>query len=270
MLTTLALAALTLAPAQGGELKIANVRLTVGELGPPRASARFLPGDILFVGFDITGLSIEDNGIGRYRMSVEVTDSAGKSVLKPPGRELEEPYPLRGNMIPARVYLNIGLDHEPGVFTCKITVEDPKTKAKDTLTTKFEVLKRDFGIVAVYASHDIEGRLSAPTTGMVGQTTYIQLQVASFQRDPKTKQPRVHFEFQVLDEKGTPILGKPGQYIQDEKSFPPVDENDARFRVLYKVFMSRPGKFTVRVTATDKITEKKSVYELPLTVLPGN
>jgi hypothetical protein len=270
MFMTLALAALTLSPAQGGELKLTNIRLTVGELGPPRPTAKFLPGDILFVGFEINGLTIAEDGMGKYKMSVEVTDAGGKSVLKPPGRELEEPFPLRGNTIPARVYLNIGLDHEPGMFTCKITVEDPKTKSQDTLTTKFEVLKRDFGLVAVYTSHDIEGRLSAPTTGLVGQTAYVQMQVASFQRDPKTKQPRVHFEFQILDDKGTPVLGKPGQYIQDEKSFPPLDENDARFRVLFKLFMSRPGKFTVRVTATDKLTDKKSVYDLPVTVLPGN
>ena len=34
MFTTLALAALTIAPAQGGTLKLTNVRLTIGELGP--------------------------------------------------------------------------------------------------------------------------------------------------------------------------------------------------------------------------------------------
>ena len=270
MFTTLALAALTLSPAQGSALKLTNIRLTIGELGPQRPSAKFLPGDVVFIGFDITGLSIEENGMGKYTMGLEVTDKTGKTIFKPGTRELEEPYPLRGNSVAARAFINIGLDQDPGVFTCNITVEDPKTKGKDTRSIQYEVLKRDFGIVAVYTTHDVEGRLSAPATGVVGQTTYVQLHVASFQRDPKTRQPKVHVEFQVLDEKGNPLLGKPGQYDQDEKSFPLIDENEARFRLLYKVFMSRPGKFTVRVTATDKINDKQAVYNLPLTVLPGN
>jgi hypothetical protein len=269
MLTTIALAALTLAPAQGGSLKLTNSRFTIGELGPQRPNAKYLPGDIVFVGFDITGLTIDEEGFGRYKMSLEVTDKNGKSIYKPGTRSLEEPYPLRGNTIPARAFVSLGLDHEPGIFTCKITVEDPKTKATDTLTTQYEVLKRDFGVVMPYTSHDLEGRLSAPATGLVGQTTYAHFYIASFQRDPKTRQPRVHVQFEVLDDKGQPV-GKPAEYIQDEKSFPPLDENEARFRVVFKVFMSRPGKFAVRVTATDKITDKKSTYNLPVTVLPGN
>jgi hypothetical protein len=269
MLTTIALAALTLAPAQGGTLKLTNTRFTIGELGPQRPNAKFLPGDLVFIGFDIAGLTIDEEGWGRYKMALEVTDKSGKSIYKPGTRSLEEPYPLRGNTIPARAYVSLGLDHEPGVFTCKITVEDPKTKATDTLTAEYEVLKRDFGVVMVYTSHDLEGRLSAPATGLVGQTTYAQFHVASFQRDPKTRQPNVHVKFQVLDDKGQP-LGKPSEYIQDDKSFPPLGENEARFRVVFKVFMSRPGKFTVRVTATDKITNKDASHDLPVVVLPGN
>ena len=41
----------------------------------------------------------------------------------------------------------------------------------------------------MYTSHDQRGELSAPTTGQVGQTVYIQFSIASFERDPKTKQP---------------------------------------------------------------------------------
>jgi hypothetical protein len=270
MFTTVALAALVLAPAQGGTLKLTNVRLTIGELGPKRPTAKFIPGDIVYVGFDVAGLTIDDEGIGRYKMGLEVLDKAGKSIFNPGAREVVEPYPLRGNSIPVRAFLNIGLDQEPGTFTCKITVEDLQTKAKDTLTAEYEVLKREFGIVAVSTFHDFPCRLPAPATGLIGQTTYIQMHVASFQRDPKTRQPKVHVEFQVLDEKGAPILGKPTQYDQDEKSFPPLDENEARFRLLYPLFLSRPGKFTFRVTATDKLANKEAVYNLPITVLPGN
>jgi hypothetical protein len=270
MFMTIALAALTVSPAQGGELKLTNVRLTIGELGPARPSAKFLPGDLVFVGYDINGLSIEPNGDATYKMAMEVFDGTGKSIFKQAASERKESFPLRGNLIPARAFVTLGLDFEPGNYTCKITVEDPKTKASDTLTAKFEVLKRDFGIVAVYTSHDLGGRLSAPATGLVGQTTFIQFSVTGFQRDPKFKQPNVHFTFQVLDDKGNAILGKPQQHFQDDKALDRIDENFGAFGMRFMLFMSRPGKFTVQLTAEDKLANKKSVYELPVTVLAGN
>ncbi len=266
MFYALALAALAGSPAQGGELKLTNVRMTVGELGPPRTSSKLLPGDILFIGYDITGLTIEPDGVAKYKMAMEVKDTNGKSIFKQDARELNDFVPLRGNTIPARAFVTIGLDQDPGNYVCTVTVTDPKTKATDTLTTKFEVTKREYGIVAVYTTHDLKGEISAPTTGVVGQTIFIHFSVASFQRDPKTKQPNVHFEFQILDDKGTPLLGKPGTHDQDSG----VDEKEGAFQMRFPLFMSRPGKFTAKITAIDKVANKTATYELPVTVLPAN
>jgi hypothetical protein len=270
MLTSLIIAAaLTTAPAQGG-LKLMNVRMTIGELGPARPNAKLLPGDILFIGYDITGLSIEPDGLAKYKMSMEVSDAAGKSIFKQDARELNDFIPLRGNSIPARAFVTIGLDQDPGNYTCKVTVEDPKTKAKDTLAAKFEVGKREYGIVAVYTTYDLKGEISAPTTGSVGQTIFIHFSVATFQRDPKTKQPHVDFEFQILDDKRQPTLAKPGVHTQDEKSVPQVDDKEGAFSMRFPLFMSRPGKFTAKITATDKVANKSATYELPVTILPAN
>ena len=50
-----------------------------------------------------------------------------------------------------------------------------------------------------------------------------------------------------------------------------MDEKDGAFAMRFPLFMSRPGKFTVQITATDKVANKKSAtYELPVTVLPAN
>jgi hypothetical protein len=266
MLYSLALAALATAPAQGGELKLTNVRMTVGELGPPRPSAKLLPGDVLFIAYDITGLAIDPDGTAKYQMAMEVQDAAGKAIFKQDPRDLADFVPLRGNSVPARAFITIGLDQDPGAYTCRITVTDPKTKRADALAVKFEVQKRDFGIVAVYTTHDERGAFPAPTTGVVGQTVFLQFSVATFARDPKTKQPNVEFEFQVLDEKGQPTLGKPRGHVQDSG----VDEKEGAFAMRFPVFMSRPGKFTVRVTATDKVGNKKAAYDLPVTILPSN
>jgi hypothetical protein len=36
------------------------------------------------------------------------------------------------------------------------------------------------------------------------------------------------------------------------------------------LFLSRPGKFTVKLTAKDKVANKSVTYDLPVTVLPAN
>ena len=56
-------AALTAAPAQAGKLALTNVRLTNGILGPVRTDAKLLPGDSLFVFYDIDGLAFDSEGV---------------------------------------------------------------------------------------------------------------------------------------------------------------------------------------------------------------
>jgi hypothetical protein len=276
MLTAIALAAaLGGAPAQPGTLTLSNVRLTVGELGPPREGSRLLPGDVLFIAYDIDGLTIDGEGTARYTMAMEVTDGAGKLLFKQDPRELQDFVPLRGNRLPARGYITVGLDQPPGMYGCKISVTDPKTKATASLNVKFEVLKPDFGVVAVFTSYDERGEISAPTTGQVGQKVIVHFSVAGFQRDAKTKQPNVEILFQVYDDKGTPLLvdasGKPSprKHIQDDKSPQLVKDTDGAFALHFPLFMNRPGKFAVEVKAEDRVSKKTSSYKLPVTINPA-
>src|SRR5262249_56179194 len=111
-----------------------------------------------------------------------------------------------------------------------------------------------------------EGAMSGPTTGLVGQTIFVQFSVASFQRDSKTKQPNVEFEFNVHDEKGQPTLGQPGKHFQNAG----VPEDKGAFAMRFPLFMSRPGKFTLTIKATDKVANKTATYDLPVTILPAN
>ncbi len=272
MLTALALAAvLGGTPAQpAGDLKLTNVRLTVGELGPPREGAKLLPGDVLFIAYDIEGLPINNEGVTRYQMEMDVQNATGQSVFKQAPRELTDFVPLRGNRMPARAYITLGLDQAPGTYTCKVKVTEPKSKAVGQLEVKFEVLKREFAVVAVYTSHDPKGEISAPTAGQVGQTLYVQFSVASFERDPKTKQPNVEMEFQLFDDKGLPTLGTPLKDVQDNVSPQQVKDGDGAFAKQFPLFLNRPGKFVVQMKATDRVTKKESTYRLPVTVAPAN
>lgn len=282
MLTPLALAAaVALAPAQPaagpGALKLSNVRFTQGELGPTRKDAKVLPGDVVFIGYDIDGLTIDPDGKTRYTMGMEVTDAGGKLIFRQNPAELNDLVPLRGARMPARAYITVGLDQPAGAYNCTITVTDLKAggekddaKPKATTGVKFEVGKPEFGVVQLFTSHDPGGTLVAPTTGVVGQSLYVIHSVASFGRNGQTKQPDVLVEYQIVDEKGQPTLGKPITHVQDAKSDRPVGDKDGAFKLDLPVFLSRAGKFTVRITATDRTTGKKATAELPITVLPAN
>jgi hypothetical protein len=261
MLHAVALAALALVPAQGGQLKLTNVRTTYGELGPVRTNAKFIPGDILFFACDITGLSIEATGEAKFKMETKVTDDKGKLVFKRDPEERFQFAPLKGSVMPARAIIIIGLDQPAGSYVLEVAVEDPKTKAKDTTSVKFEVTKKELGIVNVYSSYDVQGAIPAPNAGVVGQTLFIQYTVASFERDPKTKQPNLEFQYQYLDDKGAPLLPQPHKLPITEG----VDERHGLFSDRFPVFLNRPGKFTVQITVTDKVVNKKSTFDLVIT-----
>ena len=268
MLTTIALALLAGTPAQPAELKLTNVRLTVGELGPPREGSKLLPGDILFIAFDIDGVTIDDEGNAKYTMGYELIDAAGKTKVEQK-REIVDDIPLRGNKLPARAYVFVGLEDAPGNYSCKLVVTDPKTKLSATLSVKFEVAKKDFAVVAVRTSHDPNNERPAPTSGQVGQSLFVHFAVVSFERDPKTKQPDVEMLFQFYDEKGTPLLKEPRKHIQDAMSALPVKDTDGAFTLHFPLFLNRPGKFVVEMKATDRVSKKAFTYKLPVTVAPA-
>jgi hypothetical protein len=103
----------------------------------------------------------------------------------------------------------------------------------------------------------------APAAGVVGETLWVQFTVVGFGRDAKTKQPNVEFTLEFFDEKGQPTLGQP---IRDSQTS--VEEKDAVFGQNVPVFMNRPGRFVVRVSALDKVTNKRAQFDLPVRIDP--
>jgi hypothetical protein len=270
MFTALALATVLVAQPQPN-LKLTNVRISVGELGSPRDNNKFLPGDVLFLSYDIEGLTIDDQGIATYTMAMVVKNPMGRVLFEQYPRSLVDFVPLRGNKVPGRNFVSVGLDDSPGLYTCTLTITDPTTKAEASLSIKYEVLKKDFGIVVVYTSHDQKGELPAPTSGQVGGTLWIQLTIASFERDANTTQPNVVIEFQLYDEKGNAILVSarnepvPHRHTQDAQSSSPVKAGYYTFADQFQLHLNRPGKFRVEIKATDNVSRKTFTYNLQVT-----
>ncbi len=254
-------AALSTAPAAEGELTLSNVRLTRGVLGPVREGSKLLPGDTLFVCFDVEGVTVADDGKVQYSTALEVVNPRGRTLLKQDPRNLEATCSLGGHRVPAYASIDVGLEVPAGEYTLKVTVTDRASGKKGTLSRTSEVLPRGFGLVRLTATADSEGLLPVPTPG-VGQGLWLHFGIVGFERDNSTKQPNIEVTLRVLGEDSQPTLAKPPTGTVDAK----VPEATSMVPMQLTLMLNRPGKFTVELKATDKVSGKTDTITFPLTV----
>lgn len=269
MWTTLALAgALAMTPAQGGDLALANDRLTYGELGPERSSSELAPGDIFFVAFDIQNITVDESGQVAYSMAMEVAKKSGETIYKQEPVNLTNFVPLGGTSLPGRAYVTIPLDQPAGEYTFKLTVTDKGSMKTATLEREFTVTEKQFGIVKLYTSSDVAGELPAPPFGLAGQAVWVHFFVVFFERKADTKQPDVEVEMTIADANGQPTVAKPTILPINSE----VPEKDQGMPLRLLIPLNRPGEFTLQLKVTDKVANKTSTETLPITVLaqPGN
>lgn len=264
MWATMALAAaLTAAPHQAGDLKLTNKRATYGFLGAERTDNKYLPGDICYITFDMENLDVREDGKVLYSMKMELLNPQGKVEFGREPQDLEATNALGGNRMPGFARADIGTDTAPGTYTMKLTVTDRRAKKTAMLEHKFDVLPKEFGLVRVGYSTLSEKPTSVPYIAVAGETILVGGTVLHFARDQKTMQPNVGLQVRVLDEDGKQVLPKP---MTDE-----VKQLDSVKRLDIPIGMplelNRPGKFTVELEATDRISKKTAKVSLPLQVV---
>lgn len=261
MWTTVALfTAMSLAPAQAGGLQLSNVRTTFGVLGADRPDVKLLPGDTFFVAFDIEGLTVDPKtGKVQYSMGMEVTNSKGKPEFKQDPSNQETHNHLGGSRVPAFAHVDIGLDQPPGEYLMAVTVSDTVKKTSKTLSQKFTVMPKDFGLVRLQVSN---GRFPVPPIGVPGQSLMLSFAAIGFQRDAAKKQPVIGVELRILDESGKPTLAQPitGNVDKD------VPDNLPAVPMDFMLILNRSGKFTVELKATDQLSKKTSTLKFPIVV----
>jgi hypothetical protein len=253
----------TLVSADAGNLALTNVRATHGLLGPGRSEEGLLPGDRLWLEFEIEGIAIGDDGKVRYSMGLEAADSKGKVIYRENPTDQEALASLGGKSVAGQAHLDIGLDQPAGEYTLKITVTDRVSKRVQSLSHKLKVLPANFGLVQVKTTSDPEGTVPAATLG-VGQSIWVNFAAVHFERDKTKQQPNVQFEMRILDENGKPTLPKPESGVIDRE----VAAADKLLGGQFPISLNRAGKFSIELKATDKVSGKSSTVSLPLTVQP--
>jgi hypothetical protein len=272
MLHTLVLAAaMGLGPAQertslgAGRLSLTNVRVTFGgQFGPTRPDARYLPGDLFFMVFDIEGLHADAQGKVEYTIGMSVADSTGKIAFENKPETKEAVIPLGPAKWPAMANVIIGPEMK-GTFTCAVTVTDKTTNETKRVERNFEVGEPSFGIVAFRMTYDMEDSVPAPLHGVPGQTLVMQFMTIGFARD-SLKQPYNQIEVRIFDSAGRPTNEQPQSYMVNKG----IKEDTPLIEWKLPLPLSRPGSFTVELRASDMISNKSYKMRFPISVYKTN
>lgn len=262
MWTTVALlAALSSLPDQAAPMNLTQVRATYGPLGAPRKDHQLLPGDQVFVAFNIEGITVAPDGRVLYCMETEVLNRQGKVVFRQEPRDLEAVNALGGTSLPAFAHLDVGLDSPAGEYTVRVTVTDRASKRSASLAQKFQVMDKAFGLVRLTTTTDPEGRIPSSVFES-GGSLWVNCGVVGFGRNSQG-QPQVTVELRVLDEKGQPTLAKPftGEIGKDAPT------TLTALPVQFHVGLNRAGRFTVELKATDRVSNKTALLTFPLSVV---
>jgi hypothetical protein len=272
MWATLAIAsALSLVPTQGGKLKIENDRLSYGILGQERKDNKLLAGDVFVINFDIIGLQVRDDGKVRYSMGFElINNKTKKPEFTRAPEELEATNHLGGARLPAFALSEIGTETEPGNYTMNVNITDlaDKNKPTVTLTREFQVLKKEFGFVRASLTSLPESRedhgMPVPPLFVPGQTCLLNFALVGFETDAKTMQPDLKVEMRILDPDGKPTLTNP--FTSEANKNIPKDFTKF-FPMQFFLAANRSGKFTIELSAEDKLGKKKAKQTLSITVM---
>jgi hypothetical protein len=246
-------------------LEIAPPRATYGHLGAVRPKgAGILPGDVAYFTFGIKNLKLDDSGLAKYSVAIEVRDAKGNLFYEQKPFNTVAQNVFGGNSIPNSASISIPLTQPPTDLAWKITVKDRNADKSVESKGEGKVLPADFGLVRVGTFADAESRVAVAPVGVVGGTIYLNFSVVGFGRDAKEKKPDVSVDLKVLDEAGKPTLpkaitGRIRDDIADDATLIPLH---------FGLTLNRPGNYTVQINARCAALNKTATVSLPVRILP--
>jgi hypothetical protein len=253
----LALVALCLCPLHASALELKNVRPSYGPLGAARVNTKCVPGDSLFMTYDIEGLTINPKTKrANYTTTLELVDSTGQVAFKKDTPNDVAPQ-LGGSRMPGDLFVILPRNQKPGKHKVRLTVKDNLAKEIKSFEYPFDVIPPDFSFVGV----------TAKAVGFPGENYVAGFAIVDMALDPK-QQPNVDIVMRVFEQTGknlvTPqILSNLPKDLPEE-----IDVKKENFVPMqFPIYLNRPGTFVIEVMAYDKIAKKNIQLRYTLTVL---
>lgn len=237
-------------------LELKNFRPSYGPLGATRTDVKCLPGDSLFINYDIDDLKFDPKtGKANYTTILELIDENKKVVFQNATKNAPTSQ-LGGTRMPGDLYVVVGRNQKPGKYVVRLTVDDKLAKDTKSFIYPFELLDEGFGMVAV----------TAPAVGFPGQHYVAEYILVGMKLDNDGK-PDVIVGHRILDQNSKPVV--PDVLYSFPKDLPDeVDLKKNNFHTMqFPIRLNRPGQFFIEILAHDKNANKKSHLKYPLTVL---
>ena len=256
--TLAALVVLCLVPGLAPAVDIKNIRPSFGPLGPSRTTTKFLPGDVLFITYDIDALAVDEKtGKAIYETKLEFLDD--KQMVLFERKTPNEVVPnLGGARMPGDLHVIIGKDFTPGKYTVKLTVTDKLAKQSKAILYPIQVLPRAFGFIGVMA----------PAVGLTNQHYLAEFGLVGFVPDAKTKLPKVEITIRVLDQNDKPVVRESKIMLPEDL---PKNTNGETLELVplsFPLYLNRTGQFQIDITAVDKNGKNAEIQmRFPLTVV---
>lgn len=248
----------TVPPRKLGPLAVQAAEPRHGRLGPPRRDWRFLPYDVLTARLSLVGVATDDEGHYDVEATTEVLAADGEVVAR-------EPYRLRGVAIDEILPLDIlqQLPVKEGAYRLRVSLHDVRSGDKTVWEQPFTRLPPEPALVAAGLYRDADAKVPSPAFARVGDKLFLETRFIGFDRSRGRIDTAI--ELQVLDEKGRPMLEKPGTAALVTADRAVVRDNEVVTFVV-EVPCPRVTKATVRATATDKAGGAKATLEMPLEI----
>jgi hypothetical protein len=254
----LASALLALIGTASPALELKNVRPSFGPLGATRTDVKCLPGDVLFINYDIDGLKFDEkNGKANYTTILELIDSNNKVIFRKdtPNQTISQ---LGGTRMPGDLHVVMGRNQTPGKYTVRLTVDDKLAKENKSFIYPFELQPAGFGMVGV----------TAPAVGFPGQHYMCQYALTDMKLDKENGKPNVIVGHRILDKDGKTAVAFPVVFSFPKDLPDEVDLSKNNFHLMqFPIYLNRPGQFMIEIVAEDKNSNKRVELKYPLTVL---
>jgi hypothetical protein len=270
-LSIFAFVALSLMTPFAGAFEIKNPRVTHGPMGATRCDfqrkpqaplEQFLPGDYLFISFDLDGLLFDPaTGKATYQTILKLYNAKNEEIFDKKTDNTVSPM-LGGTRIPGDLHVIMGTKQEPGRYVVRLIVTDKldnKGKALKYIDFPFELMPPNFGLVGV----------TAPAIGFPGQHYVASFALVNMKLDAKNN-PNVAVVMKVLDEAGTLEMTKPINTFLPKDMPQDGGVNLAKENFVpmqFPIYLNRAGRFTVEIEATDLAANRKTKLRYKLTVI---
>lgn len=247
-------------PQGESKLSVTKVRPTLVDLGPTRADASYLPGDIMHVTFDAAGLQLDPEGRYRFSAKLTVEDGGGKVI----GTEDYGNSPARLGVIgngKSRFAFRVAIpnDQAAGSYKAKLVLGDVVGKSSVTVEQAYRVLPPGMGLIRLDTGRGTFGNSPTPCTGNVGEVMSIGFQLVGLSKG-KEGTGAVDVTLEVQDSQGK-TLGKP-----QLNPFTDINTNEP-LQMRFELPLDQAGQFKVVFKVVDKVSSKSTSLTLPVTVI---